>query len=179
MPKALMLEEKINPPAGVTMRLTDDGEVRVSGPLGTLSRRLPGGDYEIVSEGEALVVRGAGLRKEQRAMFGTVVALIRGMIEGVTKGFEKELIIAYSHFPMNVKVEGSRVVIENFIGERGKRYANVVGDTKVEVSGDRIRVSGPDKYAVGQTAANISSACNLSDYDRRVFQDGIFVRVRS
>ena len=107
-------------------------------------------------------------------MFGTVVALIRGMIEGVTKGFEKELIIAYSHFPMNVKVEGNRVVIENFIGERGKRYANIVGDTKVEVSGDRIRVSGPDKYAVGQTAANISSACNLSDYDRRVFQEAPF-----
>ncbi|MGC8671205.1 MAG: 50S ribosomal protein L6, partial [Thermoprotei archaeon] len=42
--------------------------------------------------------------------------------------------------------------------------------------GDIIKVRGPDKYAVGQTAANIVSACKLSGYDRRVFQDGIFIK---
>lgn len=51
-------------------------------------------------------------------MLGTIVAHIRNMINGVTKGYEYKLAIVYSHFPMNVKVEGNKIMITNFLGEK-------------------------------------------------------------
>ncbi len=175
MPKSLTLTKVITPPEGVKVQLKDERTVHVEGKS-QLTIKLPMGNYSLEQKESSIVVTGTGLKKEDRAMFGTVVAIIRNALTGVIEEYEKTLVVAYSHFPMNVHVEGNRVVIENFIGERGKRYANIVGDTKVEVNGDIIKVRGPDKYAVGQTAANIVSACKLSGYDRRVFQDGIFVK---
>ena len=175
MPKSLTLTKVISHHEGVKLQLKDERTIYVEGKS-KMTLRLPEGNYSLEQKDGSLVVTAMGLKKEDRAMFGTVVALIRNALNGVLEEYEKTLVIAYSHFPMNVHVEGKRVVIENFIGERGKRYANIIGDTKVEVNGDIIKVRGPDKYAVGQTAANIVSACKLSGYDRRVFQDGIFVK---
>jgi len=170
------LTELVVPPQGVKLDLQGENVVLAEGPKGKLTLKLPKGNYSLEKKEEGIAVTGSGMKKADRAMFGTVVALIKNAANGVLQGYEKTLVVAYSHFPMNVHVEGDKVVIENFIGERGKRYAQIVGDTKVEVRGEEIKVSGPDKYAVGQTAANIVSACKLSGYDRRVFQDGIFIK---
>ncbi|MEM3690235.1 MAG: 50S ribosomal protein L6, partial [Candidatus Micrarchaeia archaeon] len=61
------------------------------------------------------------------------------------------------------------------IGEKKPRVASIVGDTKVEVKGSEIFVSGVDKEAVGQTCANICSATCIRNKDSRVFQDGIYL----
>ncbi|MGC8630859.1 MAG: 50S ribosomal protein L6 [Thermoprotei archaeon] len=177
MPKTLTLTKVVVPPNGVKLEVQGEREIHAEGPKGKLTLRLPSGNYSIEQKEKGISVVGTGLKKEDAAMFGTVVALINNTAKGVLEGYEKTLVVAYSHFPMNVHVDGDKVVVENFIGERGKRYGQIVGDTKVEVNGDIIRVSGPDKHAVGQTAANIIRACKLTGYDRRVFQDGIFLKV--
>lgn len=76
---------------------------------------------------------------------------------------------------MNVAVEGSRVKITNFLGEKYPRYAQIVGDVRVTVKGDIITVSGIDKETVGQTAANLEQATRIVKRDPRVFQDGIYL----
>jgi large subunit ribosomal protein L6 len=85
----------------------------------------------------------------------------------------------YSHVPVTVKVEGKRVLIQNFLGERSPRVAKIIGDTAVEVSGDEITVSGIDKEAVGQTARNIEQATSIKYRDLRVFQDGCYITERA
>jgi len=75
-------------------------------------------------------------------------------------------------FPIKVNVEGSHVVIGNFLGERSNRKADIVGQTKVQVDKDEIIVTGINKENVGHTAANIERAAKVQGFDRRVFQDG-------
>jgi hypothetical protein len=52
-------------------------------------------------------------------------------------------------------------MIENFMGERSKRVANIVGNVKVTVQGDELTLEGMDKEELGQTAANIHFATHV------------------
>ena len=83
--------------------------------------------------------------------------------------------IVYSHFPMRVNVKDRNVVIENFLGERHPRFADIRGDTEVSVKGDTVTLKGINKEDVSQTAANIEKAAVIRGYDPRVFQDGIYI----
>jgi large subunit ribosomal protein L6 len=97
------------------------------------------------------------------------------MIKGVTEGFEYGMKIVYSHFPMKTTVKKDGFIIENFLGEAAPRKAKIVGETKVQISGDEVTVKGLNKEEVGQTAANIELATYIKHYDPRVFQDGIYI----
>ena len=108
-------------------------------------------------------------------MVGTVCAHIRNMIKGVTKGFTYKLKIVYAHFPISVKVEGDKILIENFLGERAPRVAKIVGNTKVIVKKDDVILQGINIEEVGQTAANIEQATKIKNKDPRKFLDGIYV----
>ena len=55
------------------------------------------------------------------------------------------------------------------------RNARIEKGVEVKLSGDVIDVTGTDKEKVGQTAANIEHATKIKGFDRRVFQDGIFL----
>jgi large subunit ribosomal protein L6 len=104
------------------------------------------------------------------------------MMMGVTRGFEYKLKVAHSHFPITVKVDKDKrlVQVENFLGERTPRTAKIEGNVQVVVKGDDVIISGADRQAIGQTAANIERVCRIKDKDPRVFQDGIYLyEVRS
>jgi large subunit ribosomal protein L6 len=109
---------------------------------------------------------------------GTFESHVRNMFHGVVEGWEYELEVFYSHFPMQVNVEGDEVVIENFLGERAPRRTEIHGDTEVQVSEEEITVSGPDIEAVGQTAADIEQLTRVTDKDIRVFQDGVYITAK-
>jgi len=83
--------------------------------------------------------------------------------------------IVFVHFPMTVKVQGKKVVVENFVGERKPRTTNIVGETKVTIKGDDITIEGTDLNEVSQTAANIQTATKIRNKDLRKFLDGIYV----
>ena len=68
-----------------------------------------------------------------------------------------------------------KFTIKNFLGEKQPRKTTVIGEkTKVEVKGQVLTISGPDKDAVGQTASNIKQATKIKEKDSRVFQDGFY-----
>jgi large subunit ribosomal protein L6 len=97
------------------------------------------------------------------------------MMLGVRLGYEYEMKIVYSHFPITVEQQGDTMFIKNFIGERGMRSAQLIGDIKIRTTEDEIFISGIDIEHVSQSAANIQQACKIRDKDRRVFLDGIYV----
>jgi large subunit ribosomal protein L6 len=97
------------------------------------------------------------------------------MLIGVQHGYEYEMKIVYSHFPITVEIKEETVIIKNFIGERGSRTARLIGDVQVRTTEDEVFISGIDIEHVSQSAANIQQACKIRDKDRRVFLDGIYV----
>ena len=153
----------------------DKKTITITGPKGTLKRSFPEPQTAFNMEGNELVVSTHINRKRARALVGTVIAHVRNMMLGVQLGYEYEMKIVYSHFPITVEVQDKTMIIKNFIGERGLRKARIVGDVDIRITEDEIFISGVDIEHVSQSAANIQQACKIRDKDRRVFLDGIYV----
>lgn len=150
--------------------------VKVSGPKGNLERRFETTqNIKIAKQENKIVVSSESERRDVKSLVGTVAAHIRNMIEGVTKGFVYKLKVVYSHFPVTVKLEGDKILIQNFLGERAPRVAKIVGNAKVEIKGQEITVTGINKDDVGQTAANLEQITRIKGYDRRTFMDGCYI----
>jgi len=154
-------------------------KVTVNGAKGTLTRDFSHAPISIDSESEKRVrVWAEWPRKKEASLVGTIHSHIQNMITGVQKGFVYKLKIVFSHFPMSVKVQDKKVVIENFTGERQARKANIIGDVEVEVQSEDIVIKGINLEDVSQTAANVEQATKVKKKDPRVFLDGIYVYER-
>ncbi|MEB3860076.1 MAG: 50S ribosomal protein L6 [Desulfurococcales archaeon] len=178
MAKDVHIVDEIEVPEGVSVEV-DGYKVRVSGPKGSLERDFSHARGVVVRvEGGRVVVEAFFADARKRALLGSIAAHIRNMIKGVTKGFRYKLKIIYSHFPVNVRVEGDRVVISNFLGEKAPRVARILEGVTVRVQGQDVIVEGIDIERVAQTAANIELATKIKDKDRRKFMDGIYIYER-
>jgi len=164
----------ISIPEGVTVTFQND-ILSVSGPKGKNERYLwyPGIIIEV--KGSEIIVDSTSTKKSHKAMIGTFSSHINNMMKGVTQGFEYRMKVVYSHFPMQLKVEGKKLLIGNFLGEKKARSANILGETKVKAGADQVTITGINKEDVGQTAANIEQATKIKRFDPRVFQDGIYI----
>ncbi len=170
-----MMVEKVKIPAGVTISI-DGAMIKIKGPRGELRKELASPDIIIKKQESNVVIETHIDRRKQRSLVGTFASHISNMIKGVTEGYECRLKIVYAHFPIQVKVDGDKVSIVNFLGEKRPRKAQIVGKgTKVNITADEVTVAGIDKEAIGQTAANIEQATRIKGYDPRVFQDGIYI----
>ena len=87
-----------------------------------------------------LVTQGA--RRKNRSILNTARSIVKNAIDGVTKGYQYKLKVIYAHFPVTVKVQGKKILVENFYGERSPRVAEIIGDTKAEVQGEDIVLNG-------------------------------------
>ena len=153
----------------------DHLELTVEGPNGSVTRRLWYPDVDVSVDGDAIVIATENEDAKTNATVGTFESHIANMIHGVTEGWEYTMEVYYAHFPKQVSVQGDEVVIENFLGERAARRTPIRGDTDVQVDGETVTLSGSDKEAVGQTAADIEQLTKVTDKDTRVFQDGVYI----
>ena len=153
----------------------DHLDLTVEGPNGSVTRRLWYPDVSVTVVDDQVVIESEADDANTRATLGTFESHVENMFHGVTEGWVYEMEVFYAHFPMQVTVESDEVVIENFLGERAPRTVPVRGDTEVQVDGEEITLSGPDKEAVGQTAADIEQLTRVNDKDTRVFQDGVYI----
>ena len=125
------------------------GQITVKGPLGSLSRRF-GPEVSVERQGDQLVFKAAN--DEARAMHGTLRALVAGMVQGVTAGFEKKLQLVGVGFraqaagdKLNLSLGFSHPIV----------HAMPKGVTVTTPIQTEIVVKGIDKQAVGQVAAEI------------------------
>jgi len=175
--RLLEVEKTVAVPEGVDVKI-DGRVVTISGEKGTLTRDFSHAPLSIQKEEKLIKIRTDWPRKKEAATVATISSHIQNMITGVTKGFTYKLKIVFSHFPISVKVEQKKVLIENFTGERSPRTAKIVGDTKVTVKSDDVIVQGTNLEDVSQTAANIEQGTRVKRKDPRVFLDGIYVYKR-
>jgi large subunit ribosomal protein L6 len=167
------MKEEIEIKDGTTIKV-EGVEVVVTGPKGELRRKLSYPGIRLWVEGTKFFLEGGDKRTHKR-MINTYRAHVNNMIKGVNQGFEYKLKVCFVHFPINLKKQGTLLMIENFMGEKKARKANLIPGVEVDIDGNDVTVTGADKEKVSQTAANIEQACRVKRYDRRVFQDGIYI----
>ena len=143
-------KKPIEIPKGVQVQYKD-GVVTVKGPKGTLSfKHHP--DMTIKIEKDKIVVERPSDKKFHKALHGTTRQIIANMVEGVSKGFVKELEIVGTGY--RARMEGQKLVLT--VG-----YSNPVEvvppeGIRFEVEGQNIiKVHGIDKQLVGEIAARI------------------------
>lgn len=174
MPVAGEISEEVKLPKGVTATYKAD-ILSIKGANGRLTRIFKHPRLILRLEGSTVKLTCKMPRRRENALFGTWRSHINNMIKGVTEGFQYKMKIVYSHFPIKVSIRERTFVIENFLGERHPRNAKIIGETKVQVSGDQVILTGNNIEHVGQSAANIEQATKIKHYDPRVFQDGIYL----
>lgn len=147
-------------PKGTEAKL-EGGSLLVKGPLGELRVAL-NREVEVHLEKEgAIVVERKGQGKFAHAIQGTIRQLIANAVEGVTKGFKRELLVVGMGY--RARMEGKNLVLT--VGYSHPVVFEPPEGIKLEVSGEkvsvggtdavRVIVSGIDKQKVGQVAANI------------------------
>jgi large subunit ribosomal protein L6 len=175
MPILPEIHHEIDIPEGVTITVEDGHHTVVKGPMGELDRAFRYRGVRLQVDGGKVIIHKDLPRREHKAICGTYQAHVKNMIRGVTEGWTYNLKICYKHFPIKAIVQGDVFVIENFLGERHPRKADILSGVKVQIKGEEVTVEGIDRNKVGQTAANIEIATRVKGRDIRVFQDGIYI----
>lgn len=140
-------------PAGVEVKVSDDNLVEVKGNLGTLSQQIDKDLLVKVEDGQIIVERPSD-SKEHRSIHGLYRTLINNMIEGVTKGYQKELEIIGTGY----RAAKTGKTLNLTLGFSHPLDLEDPEGIEVEVpSANSIIVKGIDKQQVGQYAAKIRS----------------------
>ena len=168
------MEFKLEVPEGIKVKY-ENGMISTAGKLGEVSKKLMHPDVQIsVSEKEILLSSMLENRSAKKIL-KTYISIMKNMFEGVQNGYTYMLKIIYVHFPITAKVQDDKFIIENFLGERSPRKANIIQGASVKIDKQDVIVTGIDLDAVSQTAGNIERATRIVAKDRRVFQDGIYI----
>jgi large subunit ribosomal protein L6 len=126
-------------------------------------------------EGSKIILESKKETKNIKKILMTYVSHIENMIQGLKTPFLYKLKICASHYPMTIKVEGKKIIINNYLGKKVPRTCNIVGNASVKIDKDIITVESTDKEAAGMTAGIIEKTCQIRNHDRRIFQDGIYI----
>lgn len=169
-----IVENTVEIPENVQLTL-EGKKVTVQGKKGKLTKDFSHTKLTMVKEGNTIKLSVSNPRRTEAALVGTISAHIKNMIKGVTQGWIYKMKIVFVHFPTSVKIIGKEVHIENFVGERKARIAEIIGETKVTVKQEDVIIEGIDLDDVSQTAANIQTRTKIRNKDLRKFLDGIYV----
>ena len=148
--------------------------LHVEGPLGKTYKNFKKIPVSIDINDNKIILKSTGTRKKHYAILNTARSLIQTLCEGIVTGYTLKMKIVYSHFPITIKTEGKKVLIENFQGEKAPRVAKIWGETKVIPKTDDIIITGSVLTDVTQTAAEIELKTKIKNKDHRVFLDGIY-----
>jgi large subunit ribosomal protein L6 len=137
-------------PKGVTVKI-ENGVVNVQGPKGKLETPLPGGIRMEQKDGELLAIRD---NDSQAAVHGLARALVNNAVEGVTKGWTRELDIVGIGYRAEMKGKG--MVVFTLGHSHPIEYPLPTGiDVAVDPKQTHLTVTGIDRQKVGQVAAEM------------------------
>ncbi|MEX0321100.1 MAG: 50S ribosomal protein L6 [Puniceicoccaceae bacterium] len=139
-------------PDKVEVKVENGASITIKGPKGTLNRSFDPKVVALESKDGNITVSPVGNSRHARAMYGTARSLINGMVEGVTKGYEKNLIIHGVGFKATVMGK----VLDLALGySHDIKHPIPEGLTVTVDNQTQIKVVGYDKQVVGQFAAAV------------------------
>ena len=138
-------------PDKVKVQIDNKGAVAVEGPKGKLNWQLPR-DISAKVEDNTVTLARSGETRSAKALHGLSRALVNNMVEGVSKGFSKDLEIEGVGF--KAAVQGQNLNLS--LGFSHPILFPIPKDIKVTVTENtKISIAGVDKKTVGQVAADI------------------------
>jgi len=147
-------------PSGVEISVSGDNFVTVKGPLGQLEQQLPQAMQIQVEDNQVQVIRPSD-EKEHRALHGLSRSLLANMVEGVTKGYSRNLELVGVGY--RAALQGKDITLT--VGYSHPVVINAPQGIEFEVPApNKITVKGIDKQAVGQIAAEIRAVRKPEPY---------------
>ena len=139
-------------PKGVAVKIEGD-MVNVQGPKGKLDTQLPRGIRMEQQDGNLVAIRE---NDSQAAVHGLARALVNNAVEGVTKGWTRELEIVGIGYRAELK--GKTTVVFSLGYSHPIEYPLPVGiEATVDPKQTKIALTGIDRQQVGQVAAEMRS----------------------
>ena len=169
-----LMKVEIDIPKDVKVNL-EGRKLIFEGEKGKVEREIFNPLLKVKLQDNKIILETLKDNKKNKRILNTFVSHIKNAIKGVREGFVYKLKAIYSHFPMSFKVEGDKFIIRNYAGERGTRVAKILPGVEVKFEKQDITVSGVDLEKVSQTAANLENATRVTNKDKRIFQDGIYI----
>ncbi len=157
-------KKSITIPSGVDVS-SDDVVLTVKGKGGTLTLPIHHA-VAVKIDGDRITVEKKRNAKIARAMWGTTQRLIENMIQGVTEGFKKVLLLEGVGFRMALK--GKQIDLA--LGFSHPVLVDIPDGITVEIDKMTMTISGADKQAVGQFAAEIRALKPVEPYKGKGFR---------
>jgi large subunit ribosomal protein L6 len=138
-------------PAGVEVKVSDTNLVTVKGPKGTLESALVP-EIKVIVDGDVINVTRSSDEQRHRSLHGLSRTLVANMVTGVTQGFKKDLEV--NGVGYRATKDGTKLVMN--LGYSHQVIIEETKDIKIDVPApNKITISGIDKQAVGQFAADV------------------------
>ena len=163
-------------PVGKAKVTVKDHHVAVEGPKGKLELNVHPLITVAQQEGNLIVTR-PNDEKQSKALHGLTRALLANMVEGVTNGYKKSLEIQGVGY--KAEQRGKNIVLA--VGYAHPVTLAIPGDVTVQLEGaNKIHVSGPDKQAVGEFAAQIRKVRKPEPYKGKgIRYEGEVVKIKA
>ncbi|MBU9710792.1 50S ribosomal protein L6 [Evansella tamaricis] len=146
-------------PSGVDVKI-EGNQITVKGPKGELNRTLHA-DMIVKKEDNQIVGERPTDNKEHRALHGTTRSVINNMVEGVTKGYEKNLELVGVGY--RATKTGNKLVLS--VGLSHQVEFTPEDGLEIDVPANtKITVKGIDKEKVGALASNIRAVRKPEPY---------------
>lgn len=140
----------VSVPKGVTVAV-DGNMIRVKGPKGELTRKIAQ-DISVAVENDTIKVSRPSDESKHKALHGLTRTLIANMVEGVTKGYQKQLEISGVGYKAEVRPFGLQLAL-GF--SHPIQYRAPTGIKLTAPQPTQIIIDGADKEIVGQVAAEL------------------------
>ena len=162
-------------PAGVTITVAEDNTVTVKGPKGTLTQKF-NKDISLQQEDAVVHVGRPSDDKFHRSLHGLTRTLLNNMVQGVTHGFTKSLEIQGVGY--RAAKQGKKLVLT--VGySHPVEFEEPEGITIDVPAQNKITLTGVDKQAVGQLAANIRNVRPPEPYHGKgIRYEGEYVAIK-
>ena len=110
-------------------------------------------------------------------------ALIKNMINGVTKGFRYKMRLVHAHFPIKTEIpnDAKSIILRNFLGGKQDKIIKCKQGVTIKIDDeikDMLIINGIDNANVSLTAALINQSVTTGRKDNRKFLDGIYIQDR-
>jgi large subunit ribosomal protein L6 len=136
-------------PKGVEVTL--GAAIAVKGPLGSMSQAMPG-DVAVALNDGMLTFKPTSESVQSNAMSGTLRALVNNMVQGVSKGFEKKLLLVGVGYRAQAQGDALNLTLGFSHPVVHKMPAGIKVETPTQTE---IVIKGIDRQAVGQVAADV------------------------
>ena len=139
-------------PANVTVDVAEGNVVTAKGPKGTLTHTFHP-DMILKVEGNQVIVDRPDEEHLHKSLHGLTRTLLNNMVEGVEKGYSKELEV--NGVGYRAEKKGNQLVMR--LGYSHEVFVEEIPGINIEVNGNKITIRGIDKQVVGQFAAEVRS----------------------